>query len=101
MGRAVRVGRILVAEVDVVGPEIRTAKGRVVGHGEAHRPAAREGGVQGRADGQHARVDIVTEQGVADVGVVPPDLDVVLPGRLVIVARGGTARVRPVLRGLV
>lgn len=100
VGGAVRVGGVLVAEVNVVGPEIATAKGSVVGHGEARGAAAREGGVQGRADGQDARVDIVAEQGVGNVGIVPPDLDVVgARGRLVVVARGGAGGVRLVARG--
>lgn len=86
------VGRVLVAEVDVVGAEVATAKGRVVGHGKARGPAAGEGGVERRADGQDARVDIVAEEGVADVGDVPVDLDVVW-GRCLVVVIGIVRRV--------
>lgn len=99
MGGPVRVGRVLVAKVNIVGAKVATAKGGVVGHGKARGATAGEGGIEGRANGQHARVDIVTQQGVADVGLVPPNLDVVL-GRLVVADGAGVGAVLGGLVGL-
>lgn len=97
MSWTVRVRSVLIAEVNVVRSKVPTAKGRVIWHSKASSPTTSESGIQGRANGQHAGVDIVTQQGVANIGLVPPDLDVVL-GSLVV---ADVAGVGLVLRGLV
>lgn len=97
MGRAVGVRELLVPEVDVVSAEVPRAEGRVVRDGKAGGAAPGQGGVEGWTDGQDAGVDVVGELVAADVGLVEPDLDVILDGVVV----GEAGGVGPVARGQV
>lgn len=97
MGGPVRVRELLVPKVDIVRPKVGRPKRRVVRHRKARCAAARQGGVEGWANGEHAGVDIVAVLVAADVGSVEPDLDIIL-GSLVV---AHAACVGPALRGQV